>query len=231
MATIVPAVLASSQEQFDTELSLFLSIPQVSRIQIDVVDGIFASPATWPDNTREKSADRAISTMLPALERVAYEIDLMGFNPIALAEQWVKRGATRLTFHYETSTRPEEMLREAREHFGSIISIGLALNIQTDLELVADLEEHIDYLQCMGIAHIGRQGEPFDRQSLTKVRLARLRYPRLPVQVDGGVSFATGRELIAAGASSLIGGSAILRASDPAAEYARLESIESPYGV
>ncbi len=231
MATIVPAVLASSREQFDTELALFLSLPHVSRIQIDIVDGIFASPATWPDNTPETSPDRAVSALLPALDRVAYEIDLMGFNPIALAEQWVKRGATRLTFHYETSTRPEEMIREARTHFGSIVAIGLALNIQTDLELIAGLEEDIDYLQCMGIGRIGRQGELFDRQALTRVRLARLRYPRLPVQVDGGVSFSTAREIIAAGASSLIVGSSLLRASEPAAEFARLESIESPYGV
>ena len=48
MGLVVPAVLASSRKDFEEKLALFAQLPSVSRIQIDVVDGRFASPASWP---------------------------------------------------------------------------------------------------------------------------------------------------------------------------------------
>lgn len=230
MPTIVPAVLASSLEQFDTDLSRATQLPGVTRVQIDVVDGLFASPPTWP-YTVSKTIEDLIPKELPRIGSIVYEIDLMAFDPIQFAKEWVDRGATRLTFHYESTTRPHELLRDAHSYFGSIVAIGLALNATTDLELIAPLVDEIEYLQCMGIAHIGRQGEPFDWQTLRKVQRARLRYPQLPVQVDGGVSLENAKDLMAAGASTLVVGSALLRASDPIGALTAFHALESPYGV
>ena len=41
--------------------------------------------------------------MLPALDHIAYEIDLMCFDAEQAADAWLKLGATRLTFHVESS--------------------------------------------------------------------------------------------------------------------------------
>ena len=48
MGLIIPSVLPYSKKKFEKDLKLFSRIPSVSRIQIDVVDGNFASPASWP---------------------------------------------------------------------------------------------------------------------------------------------------------------------------------------
>ena len=51
------------------------------------------------------------------------------------------------------------------------------------------------------------------------------------MQVDGGVSLANAKQLVALGVGNLVVGSGILRASDPASAIAAFEALQSPYGV
>lgn len=222
MSLIVPAVLPTSQIDLEEKLDLFGTIPGVSRVQIDVVDGLFASPASWPYNESEEAM---IHHMLVNMNRITYEIDLMCLDPLVAAEAWVKRGATRLTFHADSSQHLEALLKQARATFGKDIALGLAIQIQTDLEIIEKSIRHIDYLQCMGIARIGRQGQPLDPEVFKKIGACRLRYPSLLVQVDGGVTLSNARELFAAGASSLIAGSALLNSPDPAGTFEMLSGL------
>ncbi len=263
MAFIVPAVLPSSHTDFEEGLALFARIPSVSRVQIDIVDGIFATPASWPytdstGSTTSTSSEQASSPqesspraapkefrdmvergeMLPHLERLAYEIDLMCVDAERMAEAWLALGATRLTFHAESTTDLGRLLASARRRYGAgagfasdLISFGVALNIASDLALMEPYIGEIEYVQFMGIARIGRQGQPFDRRVFEKVRVFRSRHPEISVQVDGGISLDSAKKLVALGVSNLVVGSALLRARDPAATFAEFEALQSPYGV
>lgn len=239
MSIVVPAVLPSSREDLEEKFALFARIPSVSRIQIDVVDGRFASPASWP-YTAPQELETMVQKgeMLPHLDRIAYEIDLMCLDAERDAAKWLALGATRLTFHAETATDLPRLLAGARRRYGAgagfipgLVSFGLALNIASDLALIEPCLGEIDYIQFMGIARIGRQGQPFDRRVLEKVRVFHGRHPEVSLQVDGGVSLESARELIALGVSGLVVGSGILRASDPAAALAAFENLRNPYGV
>jgi len=250
MALVTPAVLPSSREDFEEKLGRFACMPQVSRIQIDVVDGKFATPASWPYSPPSPKATGGHSAatqdtpytelqamvqrgeMLPELHRIAYEIDLMCLDAERAAGQWLALGATRLTFHAESAMDLARLLTSVRERYGDdFISFGLALNVASDLSLIEAYLDRVQYVQFMGIATIGRQGQPFDARVLGKIRLFHKRHPSIPVQVDGGVSLANAKELAAAGATSLVVGSAILRASDPAGELAKFEALKTSYGV
>lgn len=238
MSLTVPAVLPSSREDLEEKLVLFAKLPSVSRVQIDVVDGKFASPASWPYTIPVERRDTSIrSVTLPCADRIAYEMDLMCLDADRASEAWVALGASRLTFHAESIMNLPKFLSSVRVRYGGgflscdLISIGLALNIESDLSLIEPHLDGIDYVQFMGIAKIGRQGQPFDRRAVEKVRLFRKRHPDVSVQVDGGVSLETARDLAALEVSSLIVGSAILRASDPAAEVEKFEALKSPFGV
>jgi len=83
----------------------------------------------------------------------------------------------------------------------------------------------------MGIAKIGRQGQPFDQRVFEKARTFRARHPEVPIQVDGGISLENAKKLVVLGVSHFIIGSAIMRAGDPAAAIAEFEALQSPYGV
>ena len=231
MSFIVPAVLPSSRADLEEKLARFSLLPTISRVQIDVVDRHYASQASWPytapHELREWIAEGA---MLPELDRITYEIDLMCLDPLAAIEAWLSLGASRFTLHAEGLLSIGETLRKLHTKFGGdILTVGLAMNVDTELALIEPFLDRVAYVQCMGIATIGQQGQPFDRRVLEKIRTLHTRYPTLRLQVDGGVSLATAKELLASGATDLIVGSALTRASDPAQVVAELEALSNPY--
>ncbi|MFZ2167459.1 MAG: hypothetical protein WAV50_01155 [Minisyncoccia bacterium] len=241
MSLVVPAVLPSSRADLEEKLERFALIPHVSRVQIDVVDGTFASPASWPFSARAAKGEPTElevmvrdGKMLSHLHRIAYEIDLMCLDAAQEAGKWVALGASRLTFHVESFIDLPRFLTEFRARFGcgliscDLISIGLAINIETDLSLIEPYLDQVDYVQFMGIARIGRQGQAFDRRVLEKMRVFGMRNPNVITQVDGGVSLEAAKELIALGVSNLVVGSGILRAEDPAALVAQFEALRTP---
>jgi len=233
MSLVTPAVLPASREDLEEKLGRLVSFPSVSRIQIDVVDGRFATPASWPYTAPGEMRDTLErGEMLPHLDRVAYEIDLMCIDAERATNAWLTLGASRLTFHAESLIDLSRLLGSVRSRYGSeVVSFGIALNIESDLALIEPHLGEIDYVQFMGIATIGRQGQPFDRRVLRRVRQFRDAHPEIPVQVDGGVSLDNAKELVNLGVTNLVVGSAILRAADPAAELMKFETLQTPYGV
>ena len=250
MSLIVPAILPTSREDLEHKLALLSSVPSIRRVQIDIVDGKFASPASWPysaEATQGKpysapkpyAALKALAPdgLLPHVERFEYEVDLMCFDADRMADAWLSLGASRITFHLESAANVEKLMASVRRRHGAggftpLVSFGLALNIATDLSLLEPHLDTIDYVQFMGIAKIGRQGQPFSRQALDKIRAFRRLHPDIPIQVDGGVSLATARELSRLSIPTLIVGSAIVRSADPAAAVRMFEEeLHSPYGV
>jgi len=235
MTLIVPAVLPSSHADLDKKLSLLASLPHVSRIQIDVVDGKLAAPASWPYSAKATQPELETMVqkgeMLPELERIAYEIDLMCFDPLSAAEPWLALGASRLTFHTESAVDLSRLLSDARRRFGHCITFGLALNVASDLSIVRPCLGEIAYVQFMGIAQIGSQGQPFDKRVLAKIETFHRMYPAMPLQVDGGVSLISAKELLVRGVSTLVVGSALLQAKNPMVELQKFEALRSSYGV
>lgn len=235
MSIVVPAVLPSSLEDLKEKLAFFARIKTVSRIQIDVVDGKFATPASWPYTAPAEFRNMvAQCEMLPRLDSIAYEIDLMCLDAERAAALWLALGATRLIFHAEATTDLPQLLAAARKQFGAgdgLVSFGLALNIASDLALIEQNINAIEFVQFMGIARIGRQGQPFDRRVFERVRLFHNRHPDISIQVDGGISLPFARQLVLLGVSNLVVGSNILKAENPAAALAAFENLEGPYGV
>lgn len=233
MGLIVPAVLPTSREDLAEKIRRFSGITAVSRIQIDVVDGRFASPATWPytmSNELRSMVEKG--EMLPHLDRIAYEIDLMCLDAERATEDWLALGASRLTLHAESIMEIPKCLASMKSRYGDVsATFGLALNVMSELSLIEPCLDQVEYVQFMGIASIGKQGQPFDRRVLEKMRLFRLRHPDMPIQVDGGVTYDVARELIGLGVTNLVVGSALLRAMDPGSEVRRFEELQTPFGV
>ncbi len=174
--------------------------------------------------------------MLPSLDRIEYEIDLMCFDALAAAQSWLTLGASRLTFHTESAVDFPQFLASARKRYGTgdgfasgLVSFGLALNIDSSFAHIKPCIEEVNYVQFMGIAKIGRQGEPFDERVLKKIETFHKMYPAMPIQVDGGVSLKNAKKLLALDVSRIIVGSALAR--DPMKAFAAFEALQNPYGV
>ena len=231
MSVVVPAILVKSREELDRALARYAAIPSLTDVQIDIVDGQFAKPPTWP------YAGNA-AWELPLRERFTYDLDLMVREPGGVIDRWVELGANRLTLHVESAHDIGSIIREAKRRHGyeagftpGLLAFGLAFNVTTPIEAFEHLLAEVDYVQCMGIATIGRQGEPFDPRVLAKIRALRARHPELPIQVDGGVSMKSAPDLLHAGASRLIVGSVLREAGDLPAAVAVFEGFGEQYGL
>ena len=239
MSIVVPAVLPTSRQDLEEKFSVFTRLPSVSRIQIDVVDERFAPHASWPYTAPEELGEMvAHGMMLPSLDHIEYEIDLMCFDALSAAQAWLTLGASRLTFHIESAADFPQLLASVRKRYGSgdgfapgLISFGLAINIDSNFAHIRPYLEEITYVQFMGIAKIGRQGEPFDERVFKKIETFHNMYPAMTVQVDGGVSLKNAKQLLALGVSHFVVGSALSRSSNPAKTFAAFEALQSSYGV
>lgn len=233
MGLVVPAVLPSSRDDLREKLSRFASVKYISRIQIDVVDGRFASPASWPFTApTELQTMLAGGEMLPYLDRIDYEIDLMCVDAERAAGAWLALGAARLTFHAESILNMPTFLASMRKQYGDLsAAFGMALNVTTDTSLIEPYLGEMEYVQFMGIGSIGKQGQPFDRRVLDTVRTFHTKHPDMAIQVDGGISLAVAGELITAGITNLIVGSALARTTDVGAEIEKFEALQTPFGI
>ena len=236
MSTIVPAVLPQSHADFDDKLARLMRIPGITRVQVDVVDGRFVTPASWPYTAPHELEDRVLrGEFLPALDRIAYEIDLMCFDAERAAGIWLDLGASRLTLHAESVPHLGRTLAALRTRYGhggvshGLVSFGLALNQGSELALIEPYLDQIQYVQFMGIVRIGRQGQPFSPSVMSRIKQFHAAHPNIAIQVDGGVSRETAKLLLAAGATDLIVGSKIIGAERPAAAFAQFESLGSPF--
>jgi len=219
MSIIVPAILPSSREDLIEKLKALEGL--VDEVQVDIVDGVYASPPTWPYDTGPGELARMLSEgdMIPHAGECRIEMDLMVEHPEKTMGAWIELGASRITIHAASVTHLPRLLHDFKTEYGydkgfasDLLAIGVAVPPGTSPEDLTPFLNQIDYVQFMGIKHVGRQGEPFDQDVLTTIKRFKAHHPNVPFQVDGGVSLNTAPKLLELGVSRLVIGSAIWKA-------------------
>ncbi|MGB0925434.1 MAG: hypothetical protein ACPGTS_01855 [Minisyncoccia bacterium] len=208
---IIPACMP---QRFDDIAGVAQSVRHnVRTIQLDLMDGKYVPEPTWPfmyetDYLLEdlKKEDNGF----PLWEDVNYELDLMVQKPEDNLETWLTIGASRVIFHY-ASVANWQPIKNIDPVMRNFVEIGIAITIHDDLEQIYPLidNQHVDFVQVMGIAQIGYMGEPFDEQSLGIIQVLREKYPDMIIAVDGGVSENTIPDLRDAGATRFVSGSGV----------------------
>jgi ribulose-phosphate 3-epimerase len=234
MSVVIPAILVPSEEALRSALTRLTGLTDT--VQLDVVDGHFAAPATWP-YTNKTFALPEKPGFLTSLGNFQYEIDLMVEAPETQVGAWIAAGANRIVVHIESTRYLAALIENLTRTYGyekgfapNLLSLGVALNVDTDLRVLEPYLDAIDYVQFMGIRRIGIQGEPFDARVLRTIANFRNTHPDIPIQVDGAVSEATAPALLAAGVDRLCVGSALFKAPDLAHALKRLEALGDSYG-
>jgi ribulose-phosphate 3-epimerase len=236
MGVIVPAILPTSRDDLDEKLLRLHGL--VDAVQVDIVDGRFVTPPTWPYTDANASLREPSGDSFPYLGEISYEVDLMVEEPEHSIRHWIEAGATRIVIHAETTRMLPKLMSELTSKYGhdkdftpDLLSFGLAINVSTPFSLIEPFLHRCDFVQFMGIARIGKQGEPFDKSVLAKLSAFRKKYPEMPLQIDGGVSLETAPALLQAGVSRLVVGSDLWKAADLTAELKRLQGMVQTYGL
>lgn len=215
MNTIIPAIIPQSYQHLEKALRRVETFTRT--VQIDIVDGVFVPFISWPYHEGD-----SISELAQHGKEFQIEVDLMIKNPERVILEYVKAGVKRVIVHLEST---EELQDICAYHHKHDFELGLSINNGTELsELTRHIDE-VDFVQLMGIAQIGSQGQTFDPRVLERINTIRSAYPDLVISIDGSVNSETLPLLKKAGATRFVSGSAILSASDPARAFKELEDL------
>ncbi len=215
---LAPSLPASSFEEITTLLDALAGTADA--VQIDIVDGVFVPHTSWPFLVTNAEAE--LGKLQRYTKQFDLEIDCMCVHPERFLDLCASMGVKRVVIHFGSTEEYTACIAHAREHR---YSIGIA--VTNDIPH-AELEPYIpeiDFVQVMGIAHVGVQGEPFDERTIATVSALRTAHPSLEIAVDGAVNADTIVRLRDAGVNRFAPGSAIARAKDPAAAYKQLARL------
>ena len=148
-------------------------------------------------------------------------------NAINQFDIFIKLGAKRIVFHLEAEDENElkEFINHMDPYTRENLEIGIAINTTTDIKKLDPLINSVDFIQCMGIEHIGFQGEEFDERVLKQIKDIKSKYSDIIISVDGSVNETTAPHLVKAGADRLVVGSALMRSFDVKNTMKELENL------
>lgn len=225
MTEIIPAILEKEWKEIENKINLvkaFIASEIGGWVQLDITDGIFVLEKSWNNHFDLKSYLSHLEAKLPSVG-ISVEIDLMVKSPELVIKDWADAGARRVIIHIESTDNAGKAIAIARE---AGIEVGLALNIDTPNEVLDEFISKIDFVQFMGIANIGFQGQLFDNKVLHKIEDLRMKYPNAIITIDGGVSIETAPVLVKAGANRLATGSAIFSGTqEPFENWEKLKDL------
>ena len=190
--TIIPAIIAKTQEELDDRLSKVIDFFDL--IQLDIMDNKFV-----PNSSLD------FDFKLPKI-KCRFEAHLMIENP----EQWIEdnwRKVDMILVHYESCKDPEGIIKNVKKKGKQI---GFVLNPETPIQELSPFLNNIDQVLIMTVKP-GFYGSPFIPEMLEKISTLRFMKPELNIEVDGGITDLTIGSVDKAGANMLVSGSYIVK--------------------
>lgn len=193
-----PSMLSADYGRFAEELAA-LEDAGCKWVHWDVMDGLFVPNITFGP---------PLIKHLRKASSLFFDVHLMIEKPERYLEAFADAGADLICVHAEASVHLERTVSEIRR-LGC--QCGVALNPHTPLSVIEYLLPQLDMVLLMTVnpGFGGQSFIPFTMDKLnTLAHWVKGADLRTRIQVDGGVTPANTRALVAAGADTLVSGSA-----------------------
>jgi len=169
-------------------------------LHLDIMDGVFVPNLTF--------GPLVISSIRPH-SNLIFDAHLMIESPERYIKDFADAGADWISIHAEATNHLHRAIWKIKELDKKA---GVALNPHTPLEVIKHVLEDLDYVLIMTV-NPGFGGQKFIKNCLSKIKelkeIIEERDLNTLIEVDGGINAETAPEVIKAGATILVAGSAI----------------------
>lgn len=150
--------------------------------------------------------------MLKAVKRltnIPVDVHLMVDDPEKAIPVFAEAGADYIVIHAEATSHLDHLVKMIRKS-GS--KPGIALNPSTSLSVLDYVLGDIDLVMLMAInpGILGHKLIPGMMQKISELKTKLKKYPDMLIEIDGGVSFESGREMLKRGANMLVCGTSAI---------------------
>lgn len=212
MIRIAPSILSADFAHLGRDVE---RVSTADWLHVDVMDGMFVSNI---------SIGVPVVKSLRKFSKMFLDVHLMIEKPVRYIDAFADAGADLLCVHLEADMPPGiRAALEAMDRRG--VKKGIALRPITAAQAVLPYVKDVDLILVMTVEP-GFGGQAFLEHQLDTIRQVRAlieRYnPACRLEVDGGINAKTAAAVVAAGADTLVAGSAVYGAAEPAAAIAAL---------
>ncbi|MBI2482165.1 MAG: hypothetical protein HYV76_01185 [Candidatus Vogelbacteria bacterium] len=213
MVEIVPSIIGRSFADIQAKITTLEGL--TTWAQLDIADGHFVDNTTWqtPDDLEFVNG------------QLKLEAHLMVEQPEEVVAAWLAV-VDRLIIHYESTDNLDEIISAASTRR---VEVGIALLLETPLDLVRPWLDKVKVIQLMGIKRLGFYGEAFNEGVLERIITLRSWWPHGIIAVDGGIGADTAPQVLAVGANRLVIGSAIWQSDDLKKALKHFQSLTSNF--
>jgi ribulose-phosphate 3-epimerase len=225
MLEVVPAVLPKNFAELEEKLEFLKGV--ATSVQIDITDGKFAGVASWPLAKHDENFEAIVREErgMPFWEDFEFEFDLMIKDPFSFIPDLIAAGATKIILHAASIDLDSDQLLLDQLRTEGIVQVGIAFENDAEEELIREFLPYADFVQCMGIAKIGYQGQAFDPRVVDQIKWIRNELPTMPIAVDGGMNLDTAALVADAGATKVVVGSYLLQSQNPLESVREMQNL------
>lgn len=200
-----PSILAADHAALAEGLKIVVE-NKLEWIHLDIMDGNFVPNISF--------GPQVVKDLRKRNDTLFFDTHLMLARPDKYIEKFIDAGSQLVTIHIEPEYDVAGTLKRIRE-LGC--QAGISLNPDTPVERILPLLDSVDLVLVMSVFP-GFGGQSFIESVLPKIQtLAREREAHglnFRIEVDGGVDSRTAPLCLAAGADTLVAGTAFFKAPD-----------------